>query len=106
MNPAVRLMLLRQGTRSIEEYVADFLELAHLTRLDELCLMIFFRGGLSEPLSSIMPLHEATWTLEEYSDLALKTEWLSFHRGSCGGGEPSPHRNLYFQTLSQNGRRS
>ncbi len=54
MNPAVRMMLLRQGTRSIEEYVADFLELAHLTQLDEICLMIFFRGGLSEPLSSIM----------------------------------------------------
>ncbi len=81
MNPAVRMMLLRQGTRSIEEYVADFLELAHLTRLDEICLMIFFRGGLSEPLSSIMPLHEATWTLEEYSDLALKLSGSPFTVG-------------------------
>ncbi len=74
-------MLLRQGTRSIEEYVADFLELAHLTPLAEICLMIFFRGGLSEPLSSIMPLHEATWTLEEYSDLALKLSGSLFTVG-------------------------
>ncbi len=81
MNPAVRLMILRQGTRSIEEYVADFLELAHLTRLEELCLMIFFRGGLSEPLSSIMPLHEATGTLEEYSDLALRLSGSPFTVG-------------------------
>ncbi len=81
MNPAVRMMLLRQGTRSIEEYVADFLELAHLTQLDEICLMIFFRGGLSEPLSLIMPLHEATWTLEEYSDLALKLSCFPFTVG-------------------------
>ncbi len=81
MNPAVRLMLLCQGTRSIEEYVADFLELAHLTWLDELCLMIFFRGGLSEPLSSIMPLHEATGTLEEYSDPALKLSGSPFTVG-------------------------
>ncbi len=72
------MMLLRQGTRSIEEYVADFLELAPLTQLDEICLIIFFRGGLSEPLSSIMPLHEATWTLEEYSDLALKLSGSPF----------------------------
>ncbi len=81
MNPAVRMMLLRQGTRSIEEYVADFLELAHLTQLDEICLMTFFRGGLSEPLSSIMPLHEATWTLEEYSDLALQLSGSPFTVG-------------------------
>ncbi len=58
MNPAVKLMLLRQGTRSIEDYVVDFLELAHLTQTDKICLMIFFQGGLSEPLRSIMPLHD------------------------------------------------
>ncbi len=81
MNPAVRMMLLHLGIRSIEEYVADFLKLAHLTQLDEICLMIFFRGGLSEPLSSIMPLHEATWTLEEYSDLALKLSGSPFTVG-------------------------
>ncbi len=81
MNPAVRMLLLRQGTRSIEEYVAYFLELAPLTQLDEICLMIFFRGGLSEPLGSIMPLHEATWTLEEYSDLALKLSGSPFTVG-------------------------
>ncbi len=64
-------MLLRQGTRSIEDYVVDFLELAHLTHSDEICLMIFCRGGLSEPLSSIMPLHDPNWTLEKYIDTAL-----------------------------------
>ncbi len=74
-------MLLRQGTRSIEDYVADFLELAHLTPFDEICLMIFFRGGLSEPLSSIMPLYEATWTLEKYSDIALQLSGSPFNVG-------------------------
>ncbi len=83
-------MVLCQGTRSIEEYVADFLELAHLTQLDEICLMIFFRGGLSEPLSSIMPLHEATWTLEEYSDLALKLSGSPFTVGVAEEENHSP----------------
>ncbi len=42
----------------------DFLELVHVTHLDEICLMILFRGGLSEPLSSIMSLHDPNWTLQ------------------------------------------
>ncbi len=50
----------------------DFLELAHLTHKDKICLMIFFHGGLSEPLRSIMPLHDPNWTLERYMDTALQ----------------------------------
>ncbi len=75
-------MLLRQGTRSIEDYVVDFLELAHLTHSDEICLMIFFRGGLSEPLSSIMPLHDPNWTLEKYIDTALQLSGSPFKMGA------------------------
>ncbi len=90
MNPAVRMMLLRQGTWSIEEYVADFLELAHLTQRDEICLMIFFQGGLSEPLSLIMPLHDTTGTLEEYSDLALKLSGSPFIVGVAEEENHSP----------------
>ncbi len=81
MDPAVRMMFLRQGTRSIEDYVVDFLELAHLTHLDELCLMIFFRGGLSEPLSSIMPLHDPNWMLESYIDVVLQLSGSPFTVG-------------------------
>ncbi len=90
MDPAVKMMLLRQGTRSIEDYVADFLELAHLTQFDEICLMIFFRRGLSEPLSSIMPLYEATWTLEKYSDIALQLSGSPFTVGVAEEENNSP----------------
>ncbi len=90
MDPVVKLMLLRQGTRSIEDYVADFLELAHLTQFDEICLMIFFRGGLSEPLSSIMQLYEATWTLEKYSDIALQLSGSPFTVGVADEENNSP----------------
>ena len=74
-------MRLRQGDRPIEEYVMDFLELARLTGMDEQCLMIFFRGGLSEPLSSFMPLHDPHETLEHYIDLALLLSGSSFTVG-------------------------
>ncbi len=77
----MKMMFLRQGTRSIEDYVVDFLELAHLTQLDDLCLIIFFRGGLSEPLSSIMLLHDPNWMLEKYIDIALQLSGSPFTVG-------------------------
>ncbi len=99
MNPAVRLMLLRQGTRSIEDYVVDFLELAHLTHTDKICLMIFFHGGLSEPLHSIMPLHDPNWTLEKYMDTALQLSGSPFMVGATeelaeSAPEPAPSQEL------------
>ncbi len=59
MDPVVKLMLLRQGTRSIEDYVADFLELAHLTQFDEICLMIFFQRGF---IWTTQFNHAAVWS--------------------------------------------
>jgi len=66
MNPSAQLTCLRQGERTIEEYVMDFIELAPLTCFNEECLMIFFCGGLSDPLSSVMPLLDPNGTLEQY----------------------------------------
>ncbi len=99
MNPAVKLMLLRQGTRSIEDYVVDFLELAHLTHTDKICLMIFFQGGLSEPLRSIMPLHDPNWTLEKYIDTTLQLSGSPFTVGATqelaeSAPEPAPSQEL------------
>ncbi len=90
MDLAVKMMFLHQGTRSIEDYVVDFLELAHLTHLDEICLIIFFRGGLSEPLSSIMPLHDPNWTLENYIDIALQLSGSPFTVGIAEEENNSP----------------
>ncbi len=90
MDAAVKMMFLRQGTHSIEDYVVDFLELAHMTHLDEICLIIFFRGGLSEPLSSIMPLHDPNWTLENYVDMALQLSGSPFTVGIAEEENNSP----------------
>ncbi|KAI2661444.1 Retrotransposon Gag-like protein 9 [Labeo rohita] len=68
---AVQIMLLKQGERSVEEYVLDFITLARQTAMNDLCLMVFFRGGLSEPFGSSMPLHQPHWTLRQYLDIAL-----------------------------------
>ncbi len=81
MNPAAQIICLRQEERPIEDYVKDFINLAHLTSLDTVCLMIYFRGGLSEPLSLIMPLHDPHWTLDFYIDLALQLSGSPFTVG-------------------------
>lgn len=81
MNPAAQLMCLHQGDRPIEDNVMDFVELAHLTSMDEMCHMIFFGGGLAEPLQSIMPLHDPNWTVEIYIDLPLQLSGSAFTVG-------------------------
>ncbi|ROL50046.1 hypothetical protein DPX16_5805 [Anabarilius grahami] len=81
MNPSAQLIGLRQGDRCIEDYVTDFIELAHLTCFNEECLMIFFRGGLSGPLSAIMPLHDRDGTLEQYIEQALQLSGSSYTVG-------------------------
>lgn len=79
MHPVAEIMRLRQGNRPIEDYVTDFLELAYQTPLDEVCLMLFFRGGLSEPLYSSMP--EPNRTLIQYIEWALSMSGSSFAVG-------------------------
>ncbi len=44
-------------------------------------LNYIFRGGLSDPLSSIMPLHDPNWMLEKYIDIALQLSGSPFTRG-------------------------
>ncbi len=77
----------------------DFLELAHLTHKDKICLMIFFHGGLSEPLRSIMPLHDPNWTLERYMDTALQLSGSPCTVGATqelakSAPEPAPSQEL------------
>ncbi|KAL0188151.1 hypothetical protein M9458_015250, partial [Cirrhinus mrigala] len=81
MDPAVRIMCLRQGDCCLEDYVHNFVVLANLATMEEIPLMIFFRGGLAEPLSSLMPLHDPSWTLETYINLALQLSGSAFFVG-------------------------
>ncbi|XDV40950.1 hypothetical protein PO909_009926 [Leuciscus waleckii] len=91
MNPAAQIMCLRQGDRSIEEYIMDFVELAHWAFFDELCLMIFFRGGLSEPFSSLMPLHHPSWSMKHYIDMALQLSGSTFSVSLASAESESLH---------------
>ncbi len=49
--------------------------------MEDICLMIFFRRCLAEPLQSVMPLHDPNWTLDIYNDLALRLSSTAFTVG-------------------------
>ncbi|KAI2658616.1 Zinc metalloprotease ZmpB [Labeo rohita] len=46
-NPAVLLLLLEQGNRSLVDHTRDFVYLAPLTHYPETCLCTFYRAGLN-----------------------------------------------------------
>ncbi len=52
MDPAVsRLLCLRQGDRTIEDYVEDFCGLCHLVDFNDVALKDILQVGLNEPIS-------------------------------------------------------
>ncbi|KAL0147096.1 hypothetical protein M9458_057620 [Cirrhinus mrigala] len=70
MNPAERLLGLRQGNRPIEAYVEDFCELCYQVDFNNTFKDIF-RFGLSKDISCFMPRNTPHWILEKYIDFAL-----------------------------------
>ncbi|KAI2655780.1 Protein piccolo [Labeo rohita] len=98
MNQATsRLLRLRQGNRTIEEYVEDFCELCHLVNFNDVALKYLFRHGLNEPVHSGLPGGKIYWTLETYIDFALRLSGSPLTVGIAEEGPCSPTIN----TLSQ-----
>ncbi|KAL0173010.1 hypothetical protein M9458_033321, partial [Cirrhinus mrigala] len=71
MNPASRLLCLRQGNQAIEEYVEDFCNLCHLVDFNDVALKGIFCNGLKDNLYDLMPDNRCSVTLQEYIDYAL-----------------------------------
>ncbi|KAI2657537.1 Protein piccolo [Labeo rohita] len=91
MNPAVsRLICLRQGDRSIEEYVEDFCGLCYQVDFNDVALKDFFRFGLNEPISSSLPGGKICWSLEEYIDHALLLSGSPYTVGIVDEGPRNP----------------
>ncbi|KAL0199357.1 hypothetical protein M9458_007897 [Cirrhinus mrigala] len=78
MDPASRLFRVRQGNRSIEDYVVDFCGLCYLVAFNDVALKDIFRQGLDEPIRSQLPGGKIHWTLEQYIDYALLLAGSSF----------------------------
>ncbi|XP_051517792.1 uncharacterized protein LOC127419966 isoform X2 [Myxocyprinus asiaticus] len=85
---AVRILLLKQGDRPVEDHVREFLELANLVHYPDRSLVVFFRTGMNSALKELMPPADPHWTLCEYVEKAL--EHCSSHYTVDYGGNPGP----------------
>ncbi len=73
IDPVDQLLGLRQGDRSIEDYVQQFCELVYQVPLyDETLFKDLFRFGLNEPVKSRLPGWEVNVRLSVFMDYALK----------------------------------
>ncbi len=52
MDAAILLLALKQGTRSLKGYVAEYLALANGSKLPDCILIDFFCDGLNKPVRS------------------------------------------------------
>ncbi|KAL0152957.1 hypothetical protein M9458_051735 [Cirrhinus mrigala] len=81
MNPADRLVHLRQGNRPIEDYVEDFCELCFKVDFNKTFLKDIFRFGLAKDMPHLMPHNTPQWSLERYIDFALRLAGSPFTVG-------------------------
>jgi hypothetical protein len=72
-NAQIKLMGLKQGNRTVAEYLADFNSLVHLTNFDNDALILCFRGGLDRRIVSQIYWNNipVPSTLERWQTLAL-----------------------------------
>ncbi|KAI2655281.1 hypothetical protein H4Q32_017648 [Labeo rohita] len=89
MDPASRLIQLRQGNRPIEQYVMGFCELCHLVDFKDSFLKDIFFFGLDKNISHKMPGHHRHWSLVHYIDFALLLSGSAFTVGMADD-QPCP----------------
>ncbi|KAL0185409.1 hypothetical protein M9458_021106, partial [Cirrhinus mrigala] len=90
MDPADRLVRLRRGNQSIENYTADFCDLCYQVDFKESFLKDIFRFGLNKDISSKMPRNILHWTLVRYIDFALLLGGSAFTVGITDEGPRDP----------------
>ncbi len=78
MGPAGKLINIRQGDGSIEEYARRFWEVARRSATEKTRLLVFFWGGLAEPFKARMPYWNPEESLEGYLNLALRLSGSAF----------------------------
>ncbi len=93
MGPAGKLINIRQGEGSIEEYAGRFWEVARRSATEKTCLLVFFWGGLAEPLRARMPYWNPEESLEGYLNLALRLSDARPHSFRSGGARSHSSRS-------------
>ncbi len=72
MDTAIILLTLKQGSRSLENYIREFLAIAIYSDLPD-CLLEFFCDGINQPLQSDLRREGPRSSLAQFMDYALLT---------------------------------
>ncbi len=81
MDAAILLLALKQGTRSLEGYIAEYLALANGSELPDCMLKDFFCDGLNQPLKSKVIHKGPRSSLSNFLDYVLWTVGSAFTVG-------------------------
>ncbi len=73
MDTARILLALKQGPRSLENYIREFLAIAHYSDLPDIILIEFFCDGINQPLQSKLRREGPRLSLSCFLDFALLT---------------------------------
>ncbi len=81
MDTARMLLTLNQGLRSLEDYIQEYLDLAHFSDLLDCMLIDFFCEGINQPLKSRLIREGPHSSLSQFMDYALLTVGSAFTVG-------------------------
>ncbi len=79
MDAAILLLALKQGTRSLEGYIAEYLALDNGSELPDCMLIDFFCDGLNQPLKSKVIHKGPRLSLSSFFGLCSVDCWFSIH---------------------------
>ncbi len=71
MDMAGMLLTLKQGSRPLEDYTREYLDLAHVSDLPDCVLIDFFCEGINQPLKSQLIREGPRSSLSQFLDYAL-----------------------------------
>ncbi len=81
MDTARILLALKQGTRSLEDYIQEYLAIAYYSDLPDCLLIEFFCDGINQPLRSELRREGARSSLTRFMNYSLLTVGSAFTVG-------------------------
>ncbi len=91
MDIARLLLSLKQGTHSLEDYIQEYLDLAHFSDLPDCVLIDFFCEGINQPLKSQLIRECPRSSLSQFLDYALLTVGSAFTVGVAEERDTAPN---------------
>ncbi len=91
MDIARLLLSLKQGTRSLEDYIQEYLNVAYYSDLPDCVLVDFFCEGINQPLKSQLIREGPRSSLSQFLDYALLTVGSAFTVGVTEERDTAPN---------------